>query len=65
MSLQTIEPVGNADGLAWDWVNEKIYWTDYCQDEIEVYDPQSGSRTVLFNTDLIEPHAIVVDPTTQ
>ena len=54
-----------ADGLAWDWVSEKIYWTDYCQDDIEVYDTMTGHRTVLFNTGLSEPHAIVVDPTTK
>jgi DNA-binding beta-propeller fold protein YncE len=53
------------DGLAWDWINEKLYWTDYCQDDIEVYDPTTGYRAVLFNTGLIEPHAIVVDPTTK
>ncbi len=48
------------DGLAWDWVSEKIYWTDNCQDDIEVYDTVAGYRTVLFNTGLIEPHAIVL-----
>ena len=53
------------DGLAWDWISEKIYWTDYCQDDIEVYDTTTGYRTVLFNTELIEPHTIVVDPTTR
>ena len=53
------------DGLAWDWVSEKLYWTDYCQDDIEVYDPSSGHRTVLFNTELSQPRAIVVDPTTK
>ena len=53
------------DGLAWDWISEKLYWTDYCQDDIEVYDPTSGYRAILFNTGLIEPHAIVVDPTTK
>lgn len=53
------------DGLAWDWISEKLYWTDYCQDDIEVYDARTGFRTVLFNTGLTEPHAIVVDPTTK
>lgn len=53
------------DGLAWDWIGENIYWTDYCQDEIEVYNPRSGHRTVIINTGLREPRAIVVDPTTR
>ena len=53
------------DGLAWDWINEKLYWTDYCDDDIEVYDPITGYRTVLFNRNISEPRAIVVDPTTK
>ena len=53
-----------ADGLAWDWVNQKLYWTDYCNDDIEVYDPETQVRRVLFDVGLSEPHSIVVDPTT-
>ena len=51
------------EGLAWDWINEKLYWTDYCQDEIEVFDPASNQQTVLFSTGT-SPYAIVVDPGT-
>jgi len=53
------------DGLAWDWINEVVYWTDYCHDEIEVYDVSSRNRVVLINTGLVEPHDIVVDPRTK
>jgi DNA-binding beta-propeller fold protein YncE len=52
-----------AEGLAWDWINEKLYWTDYCQDEIEVYDPVSNYRRVLLSTGT-SPYSIVVDPGT-
>ena len=52
-----------AEGLAWDWINEKLYWTDYCQDEIEVYDPVSNYRRVLLTTGT-SPYSIVVDPGT-
>ena len=51
------------EGLAWDWINEKLYWTDYCQDEIEVYDPVSNYRRVLLTTGT-SPYSIVVDPGT-
>ena len=51
-------------GLAWDWINQKLYWTDYCDDDIEVYDPVTRVRRVLFDVDLTAPYAIVVDPTT-
>ena len=50
------------DGLAWDWVNEKLYWTDNCDDDIEVYDPATGYRRVLIETGLSIPTNIVVDP---
>ena len=55
----------DSDGLAWDWVGGNLYWTDYCQDDIEVYNPLSGYRSVIINSGLIEPHAIVADPTTR
>ena len=50
------------DGLAWDWINQVLYWTDYCEDEIGVYDVSSHQRAVLINTGLIEPRDIVIDP---
>jgi len=53
------------DGLAWDWVNEKLYWTDNCDDDIEVYDPATGYRTILIETGLSNPTSIVVDPGTR
>ena len=45
-------------------MNEKLYWTDNCDDDIEVYDPSTQVRRVLFDVDLLNPYAIVVDPTT-
>ena len=50
-----------AEGLSWDWVGEKLYWTDHCQDEIEVYDPITTHRRVLIMTGSY-PYAIKVDP---
>lgn len=50
-------------GLAWDWINQKLYWTDYCYRHLEVYDPSTQDRNVLFNG-LSSPRGIVVDPTT-
>lgn len=54
-----------ADGIAWDWINEKLYWTDYCADTIEVYDPATSYRRVLLYTGTSTNNKdIVVDPTT-
>ena len=50
------------DGIAWDWINEKLYWTDFCKDTIEVYDPASGYRRVLLYTGTSNNKDIVVDP---
>lgn len=54
------------EGLAWDWVNKKLYWVDPCADDIEVYDPETGHRKILINTGTgSDPRDIVVDPTTR
>ena len=55
-----------ADGIAWDWVNKKLYWTDLTDDEIEVFDPDTNYRKVLIETGPgSQPRAIVVDPSTR
>ena len=53
--------------VAWDWVNQKLYWTDPCASDIEVYDPETRYRRILYNSadGLREPSGIVVDPTTR
>ena len=52
-----------ADGLAWDWINEKLYWADAGTDRIEVYDPSTRHRKVLLNTGSnTNPADIIVDP---
>ena len=53
--------------MAWDWLNEKLYWTNGGQDgKIEVYDINRGHRRKLFDAD---PQSffrgIVVDPSTR
>ena len=55
-----------ADGLAWDWVNRKLYWTDAEDNDIEVMDPVTTQRKVLISTgNATNPRAIVVDPQTK
>ena len=55
--------VYTADDLAWDWINEKLYWTNPDSKTIEVYDLSTGYRKVLVEVDQGSlPRAIVVDP---
>lgn len=56
----------STEKVAWDWVNEKLYWADACANDIEVYDPATRQRRVLFNSadGIQDPRGIVVDPTT-
>ena len=52
-----------ADGLAWDWVNRKLYWTDAVDKDIEVIDLVTTHRKLLVSTgNTTIPRAIVVDP---
>ena len=56
----------STDGVAWDWVGEKLYWTDECNNRIEVYDPATRNRRVLIDTgSSSNPRGIVVDPGTK
>lgn len=54
--------------LAYDWVTDKVYWSDYGAAEIGIVDLQTGIRTVLIETgqpQLSRPRAIALDPTTR
>ena len=50
------------DGIAVDWINKKLYWTDTGTDMIEVSDFNGTDRLELIKTGLEEPRAIVVHP---
>ncbi|XP_061438480.1 low-density lipoprotein receptor-related protein 6 isoform X3 [Rhineura floridana] len=50
------------DGLACDWLGEKLYWTDSETNRIEVSNLDGSLRKVLFWQDLDQPRAIALDP---
>ena len=63
----TVQPLANVsldtpDGIAVDWINKKLYWTDTGIDLIEVADFNGTNRLVLIKQGLEEPRAIVVHP---
>ncbi|XP_041357680.1 LOW QUALITY PROTEIN: very low-density lipoprotein receptor-like [Gigantopelta aegis] len=49
-------------GLAVDWVNKHIYWTDTGHSHIRVLTMDGSVRKTLIQTDLDQPYAIVLDP---
>ena len=53
----------STDGLAWDWVNQKLYWADQYYNRIEVLDLSTNSRKLLFATGVnSNPRNIIVIP---
>ena len=51
------------DGLAYEWVTHKLYWTDAQLKTIHVYDIERRHRkTLIFLGSLTSPRAVVVDP---
>ncbi|KAL2293805.1 hypothetical protein Nmel_018869, partial [Mimus melanotis] len=62
-NVQVLHRTGlsNPDGLAVDWVGGNLYWCDKGRDTIEVSKLNGAYRTVLVNSGLREPRALVVD----
>ena len=57
-----VSGVHTPDGIAIDWVAKKMYWTDGGYNLIEVAELDGSKRLTLFNTNMHDPRAIVVDP---
>ena len=58
--------VSPSDGLAVDWVTDKLYWTDANVKTIEVFDLMTGNHSELVSTGSNTiPRALVVDPSTR
>lgn len=57
-----VSDVHTPDGIAIDWVGNKMYWTDGGYNMIEVAELDGSHRLTLFDSGLDEPRAIVVDP---
>ena len=55
------EGLNTPDGLAIDWVNNKLYWTDTGTNTLEQSDLYGYSRRVFLN-DTDEPRGIALDP---
>lgn len=63
---EIISNIEYSDGIAYDWIHHKIYWTNARQDIIEVADRNGRHRRVIVNATtnatVEEPRAIAIDP---
>lgn len=50
------------DGLAIDWLTEKLYWTDSETNKLEVSSLDGKKRKVLYWEDIDQPRAIALVP---
>ena len=50
------------DGLAIDWINNKMYWTDTGRNRLEQSDLSGNFRRTLISSSLDEPRGIALDP---
>lgn len=51
---------GNPDGIAFDWINRRIYYSDYTNETINSMAEDGSKRTVIAHVS--KPRAIVLDP---
>ena len=55
--------LATTEGLAVDWIAERIYWVESNLDQIEVAKFDGSMRTTLIaGNNMSSPRAIVVDP---
>ncbi|XP_051546501.1 low-density lipoprotein receptor-related protein 6-like isoform X1 [Myxocyprinus asiaticus] len=62
MQTTVVSNLASPDGLACDWIGNKLYWTDSETNRIEVSELDGTFRKVLFWQDLDQPRAIALDP---
>lgn len=54
--------LGSPEGLAIDHLSRTVFWTDSVKDRIEVASLDGSQRRVLVDSDLVNPRAIITDP---
>ncbi len=58
-----VSDISSPEGIAIDHLGRNVFWTDSMKDRIEVSSLDGSQRRVLINTDLVNPRAILTDPT--
>lgn len=52
--------IGNPEGIAFDWINRRIYYSDYTNQTIKSVATDGSKHTVIAR--VTKPRAIVLDP---
>lgn len=52
--------LGSPDGIAFDWIGRRIYYSDYTNQTIQSMNMDGSRRTVVAR--VTKPRAIVLDP---
>lgn len=52
--------IGTPDGIAFDWINKRIYYSDYSNQTINSMAEDGSNRTIIARVP--KPRAIVLDP---
>lgn len=52
----------SSDGIAVDWINQVLFWTDTGSDKIEQANLDGTKQITILSKDLDEPRDIAVDP---
>ncbi|XP_069472259.1 low-density lipoprotein receptor-related protein 2 isoform X2 [Ambystoma mexicanum] len=60
LSTTVASDLGAPDGIAFDWINKRIYYSDYLNQSISSMATDGSNRTVIANVP--RPRAIMVDP---
>lgn len=58
-----VSDLGSPEGIAIDHLGRNMFWTDSMKDRIEVSSLDGSKRRVLIDTGLVNPRAILTDPT--
>lgn len=58
--LHFLSDLDDPEGLAYDWVNKRLYFTDYYRQNVQSIGLDGNNRTVIAHGN--RPRGIVVDP---
>lgn len=54
--------LGSPEGVAIDHLSRTVFWTDSVKDRIEVASLDGSQRRVIVDSELVNPRAIITDP---